>query len=180
MSSDPNELVLENLYLVEICARKYWWKYRHFLSFEEVISCARLGLVKAAQKFDESRGLKFGTFANWCIFGEIRWGLKKFGNEQNKKFYKIQSLNRKTFEDGEEYIDFLMDDRNVDEEVVEVRELYSMVANNLNEKQRNVMDLLFVYGYNQSEVGHELGISKQFVSQIRQTIESKAKEYFNV
>ena len=172
----PNELVLENLYLVDIHAKKYWRRFSRFLSFEEIVAYARLGLVRAAHKFDESRGLKFSTFADWWIFSQIRWGLKKFGYEQNERFYDMRSLNKKKFDDGEEYIDSLVDEKNVDEEVVRVRELYSMIANNLNEKQRNVVDLLFVYGYNQSEVGRELGISKQAVCQIRQTVENKAKQ----
>lgn len=174
----PNELVLENLYLADMYAHQYWWRYRHFLSFEGTLAYARLGLVRAAQRFDESRGYKFKTYAMWWVYSQVRRGLKVFGYEQNKKFYIVRSLNEKAFDDvdSDEKIDFVVDEDNVDQERVEVEEIYSKVMNKLDERQRGVAELLFVYGYNQSEVGRELGVTKQAVSQIRQKVADKARE----
>ncbi|MBR1750123.1 MAG: sigma-70 family RNA polymerase sigma factor [Ruminococcus sp.] len=64
-----DRLVSENIGLVHLCANRL--KGRG-IEYEELFSAGSLGLVKAAKGFDESRGLKFSTYAVPVILGEIR------------------------------------------------------------------------------------------------------------
>ncbi len=63
------ERVQENLGLVHACAQRF--KGRG-VEYDDLYQAGCLGLVKAVDGFDESRGLKFSTYAVPVILGEMR------------------------------------------------------------------------------------------------------------
>ena len=64
-----NRLVTENLGLVHLCANRF---RNRGIEYEELYSSGCVGLVKAANSFDEERGVKFSTYAVPVILGEIK------------------------------------------------------------------------------------------------------------
>ena len=66
---DRDRSVQENLGLVHACAKRF--KGRG-IEYDDLYQAGCLGLVKAVDHFDESRGLRFSTYAVPVILGEMR------------------------------------------------------------------------------------------------------------
>ncbi len=63
-----NELVEENLGLVRLCAHRL----ERTAEYEDLFQAGCVGLIQAAERFDESRGFRFSTYAVPVILGEMR------------------------------------------------------------------------------------------------------------
>ncbi len=64
-----NELVQNNLGLVHSCANKFRGRGTEY---DDLFQAGCVGLIKAANNFDESRGFAFSTYAVPVILGEIK------------------------------------------------------------------------------------------------------------
>ena len=62
-------LVLSNLRLVASLARRYMG---NGLLFLDLVQEGNLGLIRAAEKFDPSKGCRFSTYATWWVTQKIR------------------------------------------------------------------------------------------------------------
>lgn len=68
-SSGRESLINENLGLVHACANKFRGRGTEY---DDLFQAGCVGLVKAADNFDPSRGFAFSTYAVPVILGEIR------------------------------------------------------------------------------------------------------------
>lgn len=59
-----NKIIAQNLGMVKALARKFSGRG---VDVEDLIQEGCIGLLKAQEKFDESRGVKFSTFAAWWV-----------------------------------------------------------------------------------------------------------------
>lgn len=67
--SKRNEIVEKNLGLVHSCANRFRGRG---VEYDDLFQAGCVGLIKAADNFDESRGFSFSTYAVPVILGEIR------------------------------------------------------------------------------------------------------------
>jgi RNA polymerase sigma-B factor len=78
-SGDPElreQLIKDHLDLADHLA----WRFGHWRqSREDLVQVARLGLVKAVDRFDPARGVRFSTFASVTILGELKRHLRDHG-----------------------------------------------------------------------------------------------------
>lgn len=66
---DRQAFIAANMGLVHACAQRFRGRG---VEYEDLFQAGCIGLIKAADHFDESRGLKFSTYAVPVILGEIK------------------------------------------------------------------------------------------------------------
>ncbi len=155
-----NEIAQANLRLVVSIAKKHMRGNRDFF---EVVSDGNLSLLKAAEKFDFTRGFKFSTYAAWAI-------MKNYARAT-----PAQITYADRYQTGrEEYIETVparAAEESADERVPAVRVALNRMLDSLTEREQRV--LRRHYGLDDSgqtmtleEIGRVLGVSKERIRQI--------------
>lgn len=85
------KLTVANLRFVVSVAKQY---QNHGLSLPDLINEGNLGLIKAARRFDETRGFKFISYAVWWIRQAIMQAIAEQSRIIRLPLNKIGSLNK--------------------------------------------------------------------------------------
>lgn len=100
---EKNKFIEQNMGLVHLCAKRFIGRG---VEYEDLVQIGSVGLIKAANKFDESRGLKFSTYAVPVIIGEIKGffrsdGIVKISRRIKELSIKINAVvNKYTVQNG--------------------------------------------------------------------------------
>ena len=171
-------LIEHNLRLGVYIARKF---ENTGVGIEDLVSIGTIGLIKAVNTFDPSKKIKLATYASRCIENEILMYLRR--NSRNKAEVSFdEPLNIDW--DGNELLlsDVLGTDadltyRKIEQE--EDRKLLAVALENLNGRERYIMDLRFGLSTGrertQKEVADELGISQSYISRLEKRIIKKLR-----
>ena len=178
MSTGENrqKLVLDNMRLAYSVAQRY---RGCGLEMKDIQSIAMLGLVKAAELFDESRGLKFATLAVPVMQNDIRHEIRK-----NGKHYKCTSLEKPiVFSEGSERSCTLADIIPYEEAGFQAAEHLDLIASlleipSLKENERKSIILVVCKGMSQEEAGFQIGLSQSVVSRYVRSGIKKIREVY--
>jgi RNA polymerase primary sigma factor len=85
------ELVLANLRLVVTIAKRY---IGQGLTFLDLVEEGNLGLIRAAGKFDYSKGFRFSTYASWWIKQSITRSIANHAKSIRIPIHIYQLINR--------------------------------------------------------------------------------------
>ena len=98
---DRSQLIRDNMPLVELVVQRMVPQVPSFMTKEDMISAAMVGLIDAANKFDPTKGVKFRTFAEHRVRGAILdemrkldWFSRSMRDKQNQLTQTMLRLER--------------------------------------------------------------------------------------
>lgn len=176
-------LIERNLRLVAHIAKKYYSDTR---DPEDLISIGIIGLIKAINTYNPTKGSRLVTYASKCIENELLMMLRG-----EKKKSKEISLNEPIGTDKEGNTISLMEvieNTGIDtlkrmENEEDIRRVREYVDNVLTPREKDI--IVKRYGLNgekemtQKRVGDMLGISRSYVSRIEKKSLEKLKKAFD-
>lgn len=128
------KLVLANLRFVISVAKQY---QNQGLSFPDLINEGNVGLVKAAEKFDETRGFKFISYAVWWIRQSIIQAISEQTRIVRLPLNRLSSINKIT--KAIPYLEQELEREPTDEEIADYLELSDIEVRTANDiKKRQV------------------------------------------
>ena len=159
-----NAIVEANLRLVFALAKRYATPGSP--AFDEFVSEGNLALMRAADRFDFSRGVKFSTYATWAVVNGFNAHLKKKRNVERRQ------ISDQT--DG--VAESLTDHREspAHERVLsELKRGVATLLDQLNERERAIIEARFGFGQELRqptlrELGDRLGVSKERIRQLQE------------
>jgi len=162
--------------LVISYAKRY---LHHGIEFLDLIQIGNLGLMRALEKYDDTKNTKFSTYAYRCIYNEIAG----FIYEEMKMTH--YSLNTQIYQDNEDsptWEEHIMDkvDIILDYEKQEEYQVLWKMIHDLSEVEKEI--LLRFYGLidgkplSISAIGRELNVSRTYVTLRKKAAEKKIKE----
>ena len=163
-------LIERNLRLVAHIVKKYQIPNK---DIDELISIGTVGLIKAIDSFDVSKGTRLATYASRCIENEI---LMLFRNNKKQKSETFLQDPIGVDKEGNEIslidvlgtdIDYILDQVELK---VQISKLYEQLDKILTKREKEIILLrygLTTCGYKtQREIAEKLEISRSYVSRI--------------
>lgn len=161
-------LIEHNLRLVAHIIKKY---YANAQNQEDLVSIGTIGLIKAVDTFDETKGPRLATYAARCIENEILMHFRAA-----KKTAQDVSLSEPIDTDSEGRPLTLMDvlaqeDTIVDDldRKINIEKLGRYIRESLDEREREIIALRYGLGgrpLTQWQVAERLDISRSYVSRL--------------
>ena len=176
-----NKLIEHNLRLVAHIVKKYYTTYP---DQDDLISVGTIGLIKAIDSFDVSKGSRFATYAGKCLQNEILMYFRA-----QKKHSSVTSINESvdTDKDGNPltYLEIIASPDDIAESIdrkIRLEKIIKAISLVLTEREKRIMMLR--YGLNKSGVSYAqrdvakmLNISRSYVSRIEKSAIKKIREY---
>lgn len=169
-----NKLVEHNLRLVAHIIKKYYSSVR---DQDDLISIGTIGLMKAVNTFDHTKGVRLATYASRCVENEILMFFRS-----NRKSAQDISIMEPIETDKEGHTLTLMDVIAVEDTIaddldrkINVGKLYRYMEETLTEREKDILCRRYGLTHKpltQREVAKTLDISRSYVSRI----EKKALE----
>lgn len=162
--------VEEHLGLANMVAHKYC---NTGIEYEELQGTAYLGLVKASQSYDDTRGVKFTTYASHVIHNEILMYLRKARRQRGVQSYDTQIADQ----DGAKLrvLDMLPDYEN-GYELVEDHITAAQILSTMDPQERKIIMQYYIYGKRQGILAKQYGCSQPVLSRRIRKIRAKIQQ----
>lgn len=156
--------VVKHIPLVRKIAGKFYKKFHFRYEYEELFQVGCVGLMKAIDKFDESKGFKFVTYAYPQVWGAIHnyirddsWYMAPNCRTRIKKAHPPDSLDIPVGEDMKNTWKEILPCDEPGYKDVELR----MLVDNLSPKQKEIVIMFYFRDMTPKEITKILGITPQ-------------------
>lgn len=170
-----NKLVYHNLRFVVNIAKNY---RNSNVPFADIISEGNLGLIRAAHKFDSTKGVKFISYAVWWIKNSINECIEKYNRDNETLSYDDYTINKCTDLDNK----FEQINEDFEEKINNIQSRKDAIENLmkcLHEREIKILTLFFGLNGGKEmtleEVGKEMCLTNERVRQIKDSALSKLK-----
>ena len=178
MTKEQDKLVTANMGYVVTLARQY---KSEILSTDDLVSEGAIGLMKAAEKYDASKGKPFVTFAAPYIRRAIEKAIGRLSTDidtrSTDESLPVGSRNNFTLLNVLEDKNALQADATVEEATLTDDLLKCL--NVLNEREQRVINLYYGNGYERqtmAEIAEAMDLKRERVCQIRDQALRKLKK----
>lgn len=163
------KLVEDNIRLAYLVLKQYK------LDSEEYFDVAAIGLWKAANTYDVTKGVAFSTYAMTVMRNELKRLYKILTRQNQIAEYAICSYDAEINDNTDEaIINYkLASNVSVEDDVV-LKLTIQRLKDKLSAREQVIFDLVLL-GYNQPEIARYLNISQSYVSRIIKKIKVKVK-----
>jgi RNA polymerase sigma factor for flagellar operon FliA len=127
-SSERNEIFLKYIPLLKFIAGRIAMRLPPHIDINDIISAGALGLIDAVEKFDETKGVKFKTYAEFRVRGAMLDSLRNM-DWVSRSVRKSATVLEKAFAEFERKFNRPATDEEIAEKLgVELEEVYNMIA----------------------------------------------------
>lgn len=180
---EREQMILDNEKLIYSVIKKM----KLYNKLDDYYDVGMIGLIKAVDSFDKSKGYAFSSYAFRCIANEIKMETRKFMTNKNKANYNSISLNQiiHNNDDGNEIrlCDTIPDDIDIENYFIEEenkKNLYEAISK-LADSEALMLNLIYgLNGYektNQEEIAAIFDTSQTQISRYKNRIVRKLRKY---
>lgn len=197
--ANRDRLIEYYLKFADIIARKAYTHFGGIVEYGDLLSDAVIGLIDAISKFDYTKGVKFNSYANRRIFGEILdaqrlrdWKARSHRDKEKKAINPVDVGEMGYLQDMFENSGFeprslaaKIDIEKV-ENRIDTKNILNKIKGNfdsLTDTERKVIILYYVKNMRIGEIGVRFGVSESRISQLKTNALKKLarvlkREYF--
>lgn len=175
--------ILQGLDLVNRIARRFQRGVPPCITFDDLASAGMIGLIHAVDRFDQTRGLKFRTYAQHRIWGSMQDFLRDEDllsrTERRRVLASTQALIATCY--GIPPATVSLDQipmrrlASTPQPALTLRAEVRQARRCLSPRENRVIELLYDFGWQSREVAAELRVNESRVSQIKQRAISKLR-----
>lgn len=134
------------------------------LTDEDMFQTGIIGLLKAINTFDTSKGYQFSTYAFPIVRNEL---LMAFRKSKRSVIVAFSLDDNADIGNGESvpYAEMIADGKDYEENVVNSM-LAQQIFERLESREKHIFTMFFIENRTQSEISKALGISQSYVSRI--------------
>ncbi len=181
-----NTLIIHNLRLVAYIVNK---NYPDSNDQDDLISIGTIGLIRAAETFDYSKGNHFSTYASKCIDNQIKMHFRKI-KHQLTEISISEPIDSDSEGNALTLADICSSDINVEDDVllkINSEKLYRFISEELDDREREIIakrygipdkDGKVCRPLTQREIAKELKISRSYISRIEKRALEKLRSRF--